>query len=190
MGMVMRPSQPTLVAIGHAIRARRDQIVGEWARWVAARTADTPTLSRAVIDRFLALMVDALVETAGPLRRRALELWLAAAEAFGRTSAERGLAAGEIVEEMQHLRELLIRYLSEVITALPPRASLAATLRLNRIVDKGTALAVVGYTDDLIEALFERRGVPVGGRGGGDEAAILRLEHLESELARLRRETF
>ena len=182
----MRPSQPTLLAIGRAIKSRRDRIVEAWSSWAVARTAGTPTLSPEVLHRFLTLLVDVLGETASPMRRAALELWLAATESFGRTSADRGLAAGEVVEEMQYLRELLIRYLSETITALPPRASLATTLRLNRILDKGTAHAVVGYTDGLVEALFERRGVPVGGRGEGDEAALQRLEHYESELARLR----
>ena len=186
MNPVMRPSQPTLVAIGRSLRSRRDRIFNDWAAWTLER-ADAPTVSDDVLKRFLALLVDILCETAGPMRRKALELWLAATESFGRTSADRGLAAGEIVEEMQYLRELLIRYLSETIMALPPRASLAGTLRLNRIMDKGIAHAVVGYTDGLVEALFDRQGVPVGGRGQGDEAAVQRLEHLEGELARLRK---
>ncbi|MEX1051688.1 MAG: RsbRD N-terminal domain-containing protein [Gemmatimonadales bacterium] len=186
MPSTMRPSQPTLIAIGRALRSRRDRILDDWATWTINRTATSPTVSETVLRRFLAVLTDTLVETAGPLRRQALELWHAATEAYGRTSADRGLAAGEIVEELQYLRELLIRYLSEVITAMPPRASLAGTLRLNRILDKGIAHAVVGYTDGLVEALYERRGVPVGGRGDGDDAAKQRLDHLESELARLR----
>ena len=185
MTTVLRPSQPTLVAIGRALRARRDRILEDWSAWTLDGT-NPRTLSDEVLKRFLAMLVDTLCETAGPMRRRALELWLAATESFGRTSADRGLAAGEIVEEIQYLRELLIRYLSETIMAMPPRASFAATLRLNRILDKGIVHAVVGYTDGLVEALFERRGVPVGGRGQGDEAALQRLEHLEGELARLR----
>lgn len=185
MTTVIRPSQPTLVAIGRALRARRDRIHADWTAWTLQRT-DAHTLSDKVLERFLAVLVDTLCETAGPMRRHALELWLAVTESFGRTSADRGLAAGEVVEELQYLRELLIRYLSETIMAMPPRASFAATLRLNRMLDKGIAHAVVGYTDGLVEALFEQRGVPVGGRGQGDEAAVQRLEHFESELERLR----
>ena len=33
-------------------------------------------------------------------------------------------------------------------------------LRLNRVIDKGIAVAVVGYTDALIATLFAQNGVP------------------------------
>jgi hypothetical protein len=33
-------------------------------------------------------------------------------------------------------------------------------LRLNRVIDKGIAVAVVGYTDALVATLFSQNGVP------------------------------
>jgi hypothetical protein len=33
-------------------------------------------------------------------------------------------------------------------------------LRLNRVIDKGIAVAVVGYTDALVATLFAQNGVP------------------------------
>jgi hypothetical protein len=184
----MRPPHPTLVAVSRALGAARDELVREWTRWTLERVAAAPTVSAAVIERQIALLVDILVEMAGPLRRRAVELWLAACEGFGRTAADRGLAAGEVVEEMQHLRELLIRHLSEVIAALPARASMTTALRLNRVLDTGIAQVVVGYTDALVETLFNQRGVPVSVRGPIEEAITLRLGQVEAELARLRNE--
>lgn len=175
-----------MVAIGRALAARRDTLVAQWARWIHDRIASSPTVRRPTIERHLSLLVDVLIEMSGPLRRRAFELWLNACEAYGRTAAERGLAAGEVVEEIQHLRELLIRELSEVIAALPARASLASVLRLNRMVDKGIAHAVVGYTDSLIETLFNQRGVPVGVSGPLDDEIAQRLNGLEAELTTLR----
>lgn len=159
----------------------------EWTRWILARVGAAPTLRPQILERQVLLLINLLIETAGPLRRSALELWLLASEGYGRTAAERGLAAGEVVEELQHLRELLIRHLSELIAALPARASMATVLRLNRILDSGITHAVVGYTDALVETLFAQRGVPVSASGAADDEVGQRLAQLESELEHLRR---
>lgn len=183
----MRPSQPTLLAVSRALSAQRDVLVEQWSRWILARWGKTSTIRPQTLERQIRLLVDLLIETAGPLRRAALELWLLASEGYGRTAAERGLAAGEVVEELQHLRELLIRLLSELIAALPARGSMATVLRLNRILDSGITHAVVGYTDTLVETLFAQRGVPVGESGPFEDEIAQRLAHLEAELAQLRR---
>ncbi len=185
----MRPSQPSLAAVSRALAVARDDLVRQWTRWTLERVAAHPTVRAQTVQRQITLLVDILIEMAGPLRRKALELWLVACEGYGRTAAERGLAAGEVVEELQHLRELLIRQLSEVIAAMPARASMASVLRLNRVLDKGIAHAVVGYTDTLVETLFNQRGVPVGVVGPVEDDIGQRLEFGESELARLRQES-
>lgn len=182
----MRPSHPTLIAVSRALATNRDQLVAEWTRWTLRRVAATPTIRPATVERQIALLVDVLIELAGPRRRQAIELWLSTCESYGRTAAERGLAAGEVVEEIQHLRELLIHYLSEVIAALPARASMATVLRLNRLVDMGITHAVVGYTDALVETLFNQHGVPVGTSGPLEDEIHARVAHLETELEKLR----
>ena len=48
------------------------------------------------------------------------------------------------------------------------------------------ALAVVGYTDELAEMLFSKRGVPVALSGPLEDEVIDRLLQLEAELERLR----
>lgn len=189
MGLMTRPSHPALMAVRRRIQADRDRLIQQWLQWVAGRMAQAPHLLRPTVERQFALLVDLMIELAGPLRRQVAELWFTTCNMYGRTAAERGLAAGEVVEEIQHLRELLIRALSETVFALPPRQSMAVVLRLNRLMDTGTAHAVVGYTDALVETLFERQGVPVSAGDAEEDELDDRLQQLEDELAQLRRPT-
>jgi len=94
------------------------------------------------------------------MRRSVAEVWRHACEHYGRLGAARGLAAGEIVEELQYLRELLIRRVGPVLTGLRQRQAVAIILRLSATLDKGMAVAVVGYTDALVATLFAQNGVP------------------------------
>ena len=101
---------------------------------------------------------------------------------FGIVSSLVGLAA------VVPLRELLIRHLAHAFAALRPRQSLAIMLRLNRVIDKGIAVAVVGYTDALVATLFAQNGVPTAG-AEYDRAGVERqLEVLEQELNSLVRQ--
>lgn len=186
MGLTMRPSNPQVRGIGLALRASRDQIVTQWAGWVAGQMTAAPQIERPTVVRQLGLLVDIMIEMTGPLRRRLLELWMSACSAYGRAAAERGLAAGEVVDEMQYLRELLIRHLSEMVASLPARQSIATVLRLNRVLDRGISHAVVGYTDGLVQTLLNQRGVPVPVETPVADDLAERLEQFEAELQRLR----
>jgi hypothetical protein len=186
---MMRPSNPALLAVTATIREHRDALVAEWAQWVSQRLAQAPHIRQPTVTRYLQLMVDVIIQLAGPLRRQATELWFQACEAYGIAAAARGLAAGEVVEELQQLRELLIRHLSETVALLPPRQSIAAVLRLNRVLDRGIAHTVVGYTDALVETLLNRRGVPIVASEPAEDEIVQRLEQLEEELARLQERT-
>lgn len=185
MGLTLRPSNPALLAVGRALQVNRERLIAEWTRWISQRMAQTPGLSRPSVERQTTLIIDIMIELAGPLRRQVAELWFTASDLYGRTAAARGLAAGEVVEELQHLRELLIRTLSETVVALPARQAMAAVLRLNRLLDRGLAHAVVGYTDALVESLLNRQGVPVASSGPTADEALQRLEQLQDELAQL-----
>jgi hypothetical protein len=186
MGLTMRPSSHSLNAVSRAMAASRDELVREWAAWIVHRTAGGPHLDRAVLERQLRLLVDIMIQLTGPVRRKAAQLWFESCAQYGRAAAVRGLAAGEVVEEIQHLRELLIRHLSDIIAALPARYSMATVLRLNRQLDKGIAQAVVGYTDALVETLFNQNGVPVFVQEEPDRENSKRLDQLEAELAQVR----
>ncbi len=186
MGLTARPSSPALAAVGRSLSSGRDRLIALWSDWLMGRMSQAPHLDRPTIERQLALLIDVMIEMSGPLRRQGTELWFNACDAYGRTAAARGLAAGEVVEEIQHLRELLIRDLSEVIAALPARQSLATVLRLNRFIDRGISHAVVGYTDVLVETLLNKRGVTFGVSELGEDVVNKRLDQLEEELASLR----
>lgn len=149
-----------MVAASRAIAAQRNTIVARWTAWLGDRLTTSNTLSPKIVERQLEVIVDALTAMVGPFRRETKVVWSRLAEHYGRAAAARGLAAGEVVEEMQYLRELLIRYLAPVIAAMRPRQGMALFLRLNRLVDKGVTLAVAGYTDALVATLFMHDGVP------------------------------
>lgn len=186
MGLMMRPSNPAMVAVGRTIATNRDDLLRQWTRWIGERMADAPQVKRPTVERQLSLLLDIMTELAGPLRRQLAEIWYTACDFYGRTAAVRGLAAGEIVEEVQYLRELLIRALSETVAAMPARQAMASVLRLNRLMDKGIAHAVVGYTDALVESLLNRQGIPIAAGDAEEEETVRRLEQFEDELAKIR----
>jgi hypothetical protein len=186
MGLTMRPSNTSLNAVSRAMSASRDELVSEWATWIVHRMAQGPRVDRQVLERQLRLLVDIVIQLTGPVRSKAAQLWFDACAHYGRIAAARGLAAGEVVEEIQRLRELLIRHLSDIIAALPARYAMATVLRLNRQVDKGIAQAVVGYTDALVETLFNQNGVAVFVQEEPDREIGKRLGQLETELAQVR----
>lgn len=107
-----------------------------------------------MVERQFRLVIETFVEMLGPLKREARMVWKHVMEHYGRTAAARGLAAGEVVEELQQLRVLLIKYIGTTVAAMRPRRAVALFLRLNDIVDSGIAAAVVGYTDALVASLL------------------------------------
>jgi hypothetical protein len=123
-----------------------------------------------------------MTEMVGPLRREINTVWFHVCEHYGRTGSARGLAAGEVVEELQFLRELLIRNLAPVLVAMRARQGMAIMLRLNRVIDKGVAVAVVGYTDALVATLFSQNGVPAQGPDHDFAEVERQLDSLEQEL--------
>lgn len=181
-----RISNPGLVdQIQDSLRIHRDELVESWLAWIERRTAAAPATSRPVLYRQLRLLLDVLALMAGPLRREATNLWFNASELYGRTAAIRGLATGEVVEELQHLRELLIRSLGDTLAGMGPRQVMATVLRLNRALDKAIADAVVGYTDALIVTLFAQNGVPVPVAEPQQGEMARQLDALEAELTAL-----
>ena len=110
----------------------------------------------------LRLFVKMLPETMGPFHAQVDPLWLRMAELYGSVAARRGLAAGEVIEEFQLLRECLLRLLfdnSSVVKKGLDATALRDILRLNRIVDRGVTQASVGHTDVLFFTLFKGSGV-------------------------------
>jgi hypothetical protein len=170
------------MAAGRVIAELRDSMVTQWADWLGDLMPTSPTIPRPTIERELRLIIDLLGEMVGPMRREATAIWFRACEHFGRVAAMRGLASGEVVEEMQFLREL-----APVLAAMRARQGMAIMLQLNRVLDKGIAVAVVGYTDALVATLFAQNGVPAPGGEIDAEEVDRQLEVIEGELATITR---
>jgi hypothetical protein len=177
----LRTSAPTLVAVGRHIFSLRDGLVAKWSRYLEERQTGTVVLGLPATERLLKLIVDLLAHMSGPLRRETDETWFAATELYGRLAAVRGLSAGEVVEELQYLRELLTRDMADIFVALPARQQLPTVLRINRVIDRGVANAVVGYTDALVATMFSREGVPVP-TTGHVQSLLAQLDGIEGEL--------
>ena len=179
----MRASHTALLATGRVIGDMREDIVAQWAGWLGDRATTSPIVPRRTVERQLHLLLDVVTEMVGPLRREVKSVWFHSCEHYGRIASLRGLAAGEVVEELQFLRELLIRSLAPVLAAMRARQGMAIMLRLNRVIDKGIAVAVVGYTDALVATLFAQNGVPSADGTHDANDVDRQLEALESELA-------
>lgn len=134
--------------------------------------------------RLMGLIADLLVEMAGPLRREARETWYEATELYGRFAALRGLSAGEVVEELHRLRELVVLELADFFVALPARQQLPTFFRFNKVLDSAVTNAVVGYTDALVTKMFGREGVPVPTADSVQEA-VAALDGIEADVRHL-----
>ncbi len=166
---------------------QREVLVTSWANWLGDRLTASTTIPRSTVERELRLIIDILIEMVGPYRRETKTVWFDVCEHYGRVAAARGLSAGEVVEEMQYLRELLTRTLSPVLAAMRARAGLAMMLHLNRVLDKGIAVAVVGYTDALVATLFSQNGVPDTKDDFHADDVERQVEAIEEELASVTR---
>ena len=122
------------------------------------------TLSEEVehlLCRFFELLTAMIPSAVGQHRVAVCGLWKRAAELFGTLGARRGLAAGEVVEEFQIVREALMRLLFQASAARQGATlSLSEAVRLNRFLDSGVTHASIGYTDGLFFSLFQGSGVP------------------------------
>ena len=176
-----RSSTPSLLLVARGIAGVRTELITRWAAWLASRQAGGQALDAATTERLLGLIVDLLVLMVGPVRREADGTWFAATELYGRLAALRGLSAGEVVEELQHLRELLARELGDFFVALPLRQQMPTILRVNRVVDTAVTSAVVGYTDALVASMFSREGVPVPTADSVQEA-VAQIAGIEAEV--------
>jgi hypothetical protein len=167
--------------VARSIAGVRGELVAKWAAWLASRQTGGQALDTPTTERLLRLIVDLLVLMVGPVRREADGTWFAASELYGRLAALRGLSAGEVVEELQHLRELLAREMGDFFVALPVRQQLPTVLRVNRVLDTAVTSAVVGYTDALVASMFSREGVPVPTADSVHEA-VAQIAGIEAEV--------
>jgi hypothetical protein len=144
------------------LEERADRIRDRWLSDISGREGWTQPEEELIVE-FFDLFVAMLPHGLGPSKEQVEPLWVQSAGLFGLMAAQRGLAAGEVIEEFQMLRDAVIRFLyAEPPVSGPLRISLRDLLRVNRLIDRGVTQASVGHTDRLFFALFQGRGVSEG----------------------------
>ena len=151
------PAPNTL--LGDWLEVQRGFLARYWFEEILHRVSMDQEMER-ILERFLDLLTR-MIPGALDHRRSAVDpVWKSAAELYGALGAKRSLAAGDIVEEFQIVREAVVRILFQ---APPGRygaaLSLSDALRLNRFIDNGVTHASIGHTDGLFFALFHGNGV-------------------------------
>ena len=167
---------------------RADRIRDRWLDDVKSRGTAWNDAVEGLIVEFFDLFLAMLPHGLGPFKEQVEPLWVQASELFGSMAAQRGLAAGEVIEEFQILRDAVIRFLyAEPPVAGLLRISLRDLLRVNRFMDRGVTQASVGHTDALFFSLFQGRGVSEG--LAKDNVAEIReqLRHIEHEFREIER---
>lgn len=154
-----------------------------WVHEIRARGLGRGSEVDRVVELFAEELLDLLPLLLGPYREQIQPLWTRGAELFGAVAAKRGLAAGEAIEELHILRELVIR---DLYRDPPPEGtvplSLREILRLNRALDRAVTHASVGHTDALFFEFFE--GEAGASLLSGDDVA----SEAESQLIAIREE--
>lgn len=138
------------------LRDRVPTLKEQWVHEIQARELGNGGDADRVVAMFADQLVDLLPSMLGAHREQIQRLWDRGAELFGAVAAKRGLAAGEAIEEIHILRELVIR---DLYRDPPPEGSvplsLREILRLNRALDRAVTHASVGHTDALFFEFFE-----------------------------------
>ena len=143
------------------LRERSPGIAERWAEGLLGAHSSWTRANESVVRPFCRGLVSLLPGMLGPYRTQILPLWSEGAELFGSMAARRGLSAGEVIEEFQILREIIVRMLFERPPVGGGRAlGLREVLQLNRTVDIGVTQASVGHTDLLFFSLVHGSGVP------------------------------
>lgn len=159
-----RATGPSLGVPGDLAGWLREHSPGIAERWAAGLLGAHGSWTRGnepVVRPFCRGLVSLLPGMLSPYRTQTLPLWSEGAELFGSVAARRGLSAGEVIEEFQLLREIMVRAMFEQPPVGRGRGiRLREVLRLNRTVDIGVTQASVGHTDLLFFSLIHGSGVP------------------------------
>ncbi len=158
-----RPAAHLAVAVDIAgwIEERSPGIAERWASGLLANGEAWATGNRSVARPLCRGLVSFLPGMLGPCREQILPLWSEGAELFGSVAARRGLSAGEVIDEFQLLREVILMMMFERPPGRKGRVlPLREVLQLNRALDIGVTRASVGHTDLLFFSLIHDSGVP------------------------------
>ncbi len=150
---------PSKRRLGDWLEVQREFLAKYWFEEILHRVSMDEEMER-ILERFLNLLTRMIPAAFDHRRTEVDPAWKSAAELYGALGAKRGLAAGDIVEEFQIVREAVVRILFQAPPGRHGAAlSLSDALRLNRFLDSGVTHASIGHTDGLFFALFQGNGV-------------------------------
>ena len=165
------------------LEGKKTQIHNRWYAEVKARLESGHEEVEGILLFLLESLVAILVKTFGDEREAGEEIWQQATHLYGALSVRRGLAAGEVVEEIQLLRTVILRFLldsSEIDCT--DRSFSRGFLAINRLIDLGVARASIAYVDDLFFAHVQGSGVLEGISDSVQEEIRRQLETFRKEL--------
>ena len=137
------------------------RIAARWAEVLKTSGSSWHDALMPVLRGFSRGLVSFLPGMLTPYRAQVFPLWSECAEIFGSVAARRGLSAGDVIEEFQALREVLIRvFYRSLADELGRGLSLREIVQLNRVLDAGVTRASIGHTDLLFFSLIRGSGAP------------------------------
>jgi len=168
------------------LKERDGQIARRWRAEIRVREDRRGDDGDGFLGLFLDNLISFLAPCLGDYRDAGEEIWQQATHLYGSLALHRGLAAGEVVEELQLLRGVILKLLLEA----PPedwghRGFRRELLALNEVLDRGVVRASVAYTDDLFFAHLQGSGVPEGVTADVEEEIGRQLDSFRKELERL-----
>ena len=152
-------SSATVPDLAVWVRERSPGIAERWAQGLLAAGEGWSGANEIILRPLCRGLVSFLPGMLGAARTDILPLWSECAELFGSAAARRGLSAGEVIEEFQLLREVILRMMFEQPPAgSPATVPMREALLLNRTLDIGVTQASVGHTDLLFFSLLNGSG--------------------------------
>jgi len=138
-------------------------VANRWHSEVRARAGDPADPNGGLLFHFIDTLTLILPHCFGNGRDPETDIWQQAAHLYGALALRRGLAAGEVVEELQILRLVLLRLLLDALGGAGMSRGLQKDLlALNRALDASVVRASVAYTDDLCFTHLQGAVVPEG----------------------------
>ncbi|MXW16522.1 MAG: hypothetical protein F4139_02800 [Gemmatimonadetes bacterium] len=171
------------------LREHSAPIAERWAEGLLAARNSWSRAGESLVNAFCRGLVSFLPGMLSPYRAQILPLWSECAELYGSVAARRGLSAGEVIEEFQILREVIVRLMFERPLAADGALRMRDVLQLNRAVDIGVTQASVGHTDLLFFNLVDGSGGPAPLGPSDMDEVVNQIGTLREEGGRIMRHT-
>ncbi len=162
---------------------REERIAALWLARLRSREGQSGDGRDGLLGFLLSSLVVFLSRCLGGKKDLGEEVWHQATYLYGSLALRRALSAGEVVEELGILREILLKLLlKNPADSWESRSFQRDLLTLNRLLDQGVVRASVAYVDDLFFAHLQGSGIPEGVTPDLVEETRRQLEGLRADL--------